>query len=174
MWTIFATAAFVAALLAGTSVIGFAQGAGSGSAGAGSVGTGAASTGTGLGTGGGPAGGGLGTAGSSMGAVAQGATTQDPGRMAPGNLTTDRLGPSTGSPAAGTDGRLGAGDTPNGNWSGSGYDSGTTIFHRAPASGTGAAGVPGTAPDYGTTSGPGATRTGPSGASGTGAIGGGR
>jgi len=50
-------------------------------------------------------------------AFAQGSITQDPGRMAPGNLTFDRLGPSTGSPAVGG-GTPGAGAMPNGNWSG--------------------------------------------------------
>jgi hypothetical protein len=73
-------------------------------------------------------------------AFAQGSITQDPGRMTPGNLTTDRLGPSTGL-TAGTNGRSGAGDMPNGHWAGSSPSIGrnsvttsssgdaTTIFH---------------------------------------------
>ncbi|MBV9376593.1 MAG: hypothetical protein JO320_16320 [Alphaproteobacteria bacterium] len=88
-------------------------------------------------------------------AHAQGSMTQDPGRITPGNLSSDRLGPSTGSSAAGT-----------------------TVFHGTPG-GTAAGGsVNGAAPDYsGDTSGssgpPGsATRNGPSGAGGTTAIGG--
>ena len=75
-------------------------------------------------------------------AFAQGTITQDPGRITPGNLTTDRLGPSTG-PTPGTNGRLGAGDMPNGNRAGSspsiGRNSGTTgsgdattVFHGTP------------------------------------------
>jgi hypothetical protein len=75
-------------------------------------------------------------------AFAQGSMTQDPGRMAPGNLTFGRLGPSTGSPAAGG-GTLGAGATPNGNWSGTSQNirrdsaipagsGGTTVFHGTP------------------------------------------
>ena len=42
-------------------------------------------------------------------AYAQGSTTENPGRMAPGNLWTDRLGPNNDSAANG--GRSGAEDT---------------------------------------------------------------
>lgn len=112
--------------------------------------------------------------------LAQGSVTQDPGNVAPGNLTTDRLGPSTVSPVPGANGRLGTSDMPNGNSPRAGYGSGTTGFHRAPGGGTG--GVAGRAPDYGATYGGagtsapglGATRNAPNGAGGTGAIGGGR
>jgi len=72
-------------------------------------------------------------------AFAQGSMTQDPGRMAPGNLTIDHLGPSTGSPAVGGGGPE-AGAMPNGNWSGTSQNiprgsaasagsAGTTVFH---------------------------------------------
>lgn len=50
-------------------------------------------------------------------ACAQGSTTQDPGRITPGNLRTQGLGPSTGS-AVGGNRSLGAGDMPDGTWSG--------------------------------------------------------
>ena len=72
-------------------------------------------------------------------AFAQGSITQDPGRMAPGNLTIEHLGPSTGSPAVGGGGPE-AGAMPNGNWSGtsqnisrgSAASAGTTVFHGTP------------------------------------------
>lgn len=78
-------------------------------------------------------------AGTAGAAYAQSSMTQDSGRMAPGNLTLDRLGPSNGSPT-GINGRSGAGDLPNGNWSGITLPStrnsaptagsgGTTVFH---------------------------------------------
>ena len=82
-------------------------------------------------------------AGTAGAAYAQGSMTQDPGRMAPRNLTLDRLGPSSGSPSAGVNGRLGAGDLPNGSWSEMTFPSarnsaptagsgGTTVFHGTP------------------------------------------
>src|SRR5438309_11386644 len=80
------------------------------------------------------------SAGTATAAFAQGSITQDPGRITPGNLTTDRLGPS-GSPAVGANRSLGAGGMSNGNWSGTGNGSGTTVFHGTPGNpaGTGAA-----------------------------------
>jgi hypothetical protein len=62
-------------------------------------------------------------------AYAQGSTTEGPGRMAPGNLWTDRLGPNNDSTANGGGfGTLGAGDTAVGNWTGtnSGVNRGQT------------------------------------------------
>jgi hypothetical protein len=47
-------------------------------------------------------------------AGAQGASTQDPGTITPGNLSTQRLGPN-GSPTAGANDSLGAVDLRNGN-----------------------------------------------------------
>ena len=57
-------------------------------------------------------------AGTTAAAYAQGTMTQDPGKMAPGNLRSDRLGPSTGSNAPGGNGALGAGDAAIGDWTG--------------------------------------------------------
>jgi hypothetical protein len=99
-------------------------------------------------------------------AAAQGASTQDPGTITPGNLSTQRLGPN-GSPAAGANDSLGAVDLRNGN--------------RRPRAGARI----GTAPEYGTGTGGSntatgarpawdATRSGPSGAGAPPAIGGGR
>jgi len=88
------------------------------------------------------------SAGTATAAFAQGSITQDPGRITPGNLTTGQLGPS-GSAAVGTNRNLGAGDMPNGNWSGTNYGSGTTVFHGTPGNPAGAEARPGAAPDYG-------------------------
>jgi hypothetical protein len=60
---------------------------------------------------------------------AQGSITQDPGRMTPGNLTTQQLGPSVGEPSSG---RAGSGG-------------GTTVFHGT----SGVGNTSGTAPGYG-------------------------
>jgi len=58
-------------------------------------------------------------AGTAAVAQAQNSMTQDPGKMAPGNLPTDRLGPNdSGSRATDGYGALGAGDTAIGNWAG--------------------------------------------------------
>lgn len=67
-------------------------------------------------------------AGTASLAFAQGSTTQDPGRMTPGNLTTQQLGPSVDLPG----GRAGSGG-------------GTTVFHGTPGVGN----ATGTAPGYG-------------------------
>ncbi|HEY1432366.1 MAG TPA: hypothetical protein VGF39_12180 [Stellaceae bacterium] len=70
-------------------------------------------------------------------AFAQGSITQDPGSMAPGNLTLDQLGPSTASPAIG-DSTPGAGAMPTGTSrnmprdSATGAGSGVTVFHGTP------------------------------------------
>jgi len=88
------------------------------------------------------------SAGTATAAFAQGSITQDPGRITPGNLTTGQLGPS-GSAAVGANRNLGAGDMPNGNWSGTGYGSGTTVFHGTPGNPAGAGTAPSTAPDFG-------------------------
>ena len=120
-------------------------------------------------------------AGTASVAYAQGSMTQDPGKMSPGNLTTNGLGPSAGTPATGGNGTLGAGDT-NGNWSGAGYGSGTTLLHGTPGSSTGTG--PDIAPGHGRSAGvsgggspgtaSGGSRNGPSSAGGTPAIGSGR
>ena len=118
-------------------------------------------------------------------AGAQGTITQDPGRITPDNLSTQRPGPSTGSPAAGANGSLGAGDIRNGNWSGTTYGDGTTVFHGTPGGGAGAQAGTGSAPEYGTSSGPsnnatgggsaqGATRSNPNGTGANTTIGAGR
>ena len=68
-------------------------------------------------------------AGTAAIAYAQGSTTEDPGKMAPGNLWTDRLGSNSGSTtSSGGFGTLGAGDTAVGNWTGtnSGINRGQT------------------------------------------------
>lgn len=133
-------------------------------------------------------------AGTSLMAYAQ-MSTVDPGRG--GSAAPSQLGPSTGSPAAGGNGVLGAGDAPHGNWSGAapgapgsptggtGSGSGTTVYHGTPGTTTGTGGATGTMPSTGTSSsgfgaGSGAglggspTGNGPSGAGGSSAIGGGR
>jgi hypothetical protein len=99
------------------------------------------------------------SAGTATAAFAQGSITQNPGRITPGNLTTGQLGPS-GSAAVGANRNLGAGDMSNGNWSGTGYGSGTTVFHGTPGTPTGAGATPSTAPDYGTNAGGTATGAG--------------
>jgi hypothetical protein len=107
-------------------------------------------------------------------AHAQGSVTQDPGRITPGNLSTDRLGPSSGSPGT-ANGALGAGDTPNGNWSGTAPNPGRGAVGTMPGYGAGSNGMGSTGGgSTGAGSGSGATGNGPSGAGGTGAIGGGR
>lgn len=97
------------------------------------------------------------SAGTATAAFAQGSMTQDPGRITPGNLSTGRLGPS-GSPPVGENRNLGTGDMSNGTWSGTGYGSGTTVFHGTPGNPAGAGATTGTAPEYGL--GPGGTATG--------------
>ena len=92
------------------------------------------------------------SAGTATAALAQGSVTQDPGRITPGNLSTSRLGPS-GSPEVGANRNMGAGDMSNGNWSGAGYGSGTTVFHGTPGNPAGAEARTGAAPDYGMNSG---------------------
>ena len=52
------------------------------------------------------------------------------------------------------------GDMPNGNWSGTGYGSGTTVFHGTPGNPAGAGTAPSTAPDYGINTGGTATGAG--------------
>jgi hypothetical protein len=109
---------------------------------------------------------------------------RDPGTITPGNLSTQRLGPNSGSSAAGANGSLSAGELRNGNWSGTTYGDSTTVFHGTPGGTAGAGAGTGTAPEYGTSAGSstatgagsawGATRTGPSGAGAATAIGGGR
>lgn len=116
-------------------------------------------------------------------ACAQGSITQDPGKITPGNLSSQRLGPSAGSPAAGVSGGLGASDLPSGNWPATTYGSGAPIFHGTPGA-TGVGGRTDATPDYdnsaggniGSRPGPdrGATRRGSGGAGGATAIGGGR
>src|SRR5690349_15401417 len=93
-------------------------------------------------------------------AGAQGAGTRDPGTITPGNLSTQRPGPNTGSSAAPVNGSLGAGELRNGNWSGTTYGDSTTVFHGTPG-GTAGAGVgTSTAPEYGTSAGGSNTATG--------------
>src|SRR5436305_11958928 len=92
------------------------------------------------------------SAGTATAAFAQGSITQDPGRITPGNLTTGQLGPS-GSAPVGANRNLGAGDMPNGNWSGTNSGSGTTVFHGTPGAPVGSGATPSTAPDYGTNAG---------------------
>src|SRR5438270_9416180 len=70
MWTKISMAAIVATFIAGTSAVGYAQGAGGGTGG-GSAGTGGTSTGSGL-SGGGSTGGGSATGGGSMGGGSMG------------------------------------------------------------------------------------------------------
>ena len=68
------------------------------------------------------------------GCYAQGSITQDPGEMAPGNLTTGGLGPSTPSPATSGNGTRET-VTPNTgrNAAGTaGSSGGTTVFHGTP------------------------------------------
>ena len=89
-------------------------------------------------------------AGTASVAYAQSSLTQDPGKMSPGNLTTNGLGPSAGTPATGGSGTLGAGNM-NDNGSGAGFGSGTTVFHGTPGSSTGTG--PGIPPGYGTSAG---------------------
>lgn len=76
-----------------------------------------------------------------VGAHAQGSITQDPGRAAPGNLGTGRLGPSAPSPTIGplggtTNNSLGS---PPSTTTSSG---GTTVFHGTPR-GYGSSSAPG-------------------------------
>ena len=97
--------------------------------------------------------------GTATAALAQGSVTQDPGTITPGNLSSGRLGPS-GSPAVGANRNMGAGDMSNGNWSGAGYGSGTTVFHGTPGNPAGARTAPSTALDYGINTGGTATGAG--------------
>jgi hypothetical protein len=117
-------------------------------------------------------------------------STLDP-RGAAGSSTTNRLGPSTPSPATGGGGALGAGDTRSGNWSGTTPSTGANPHRRdgygagspgnygtrggatgsMPGTGTGASGF---RAGSGAAAGGSATGTGPSGGAGAGAVGGGR
>ena len=99
------------------------------------------------------------SAGTATAALAQGSVTQDPGTITPGNLSSGRLGPS-GSPEVGANRNMGAGDMSNGNWSGAGYGSGTTVFHGTPGNPAGARTAPSTALDYGINTGGTATGAG--------------
>ena len=68
------------------------------------------------------------------GSYAQGSITQDPGQMAPGNLTTGGLGPSTSLPATNGSGKREA-ITPNTGRNvaaTTGSSGGTTVFHGTP------------------------------------------
>lgn len=65
-------------------------------------------------------------AGTAALAYAQGSTTQDPGRITPGNLTTQRLGPSV--------------DLPSGN---AGGGEGATVFHGTSGPGSTSRTTPG-------------------------------
>src|SRR5438067_13590550 len=85
--------------------------------------------------------------GTATAAFAQGSITQDPGRITPGNLTTGQLGPS-GSAAVGANRNLGAGDMPNGNWSGTRYRNGTTVIHDTSGKPSGTCTTQSTAPNY--------------------------
>jgi hypothetical protein len=70
-----------------------------------------------------------------VGAHAQGSITQDPGRAAPGNLGTGRLGPSIPSPTVGPLGGAAGnspGNSPRSSPSTNTSSGGTTVFHGTP------------------------------------------